>query len=65
MTTKNKKEEWRSLCELVTQEHDPQRLSELIGQLTKALDARSRATSANNNRRKPAPTTAPDPKSRK
>ena len=33
--------EWRKLCSQVAQETDPQRLSELVDQIIKALDART------------------------
>jgi hypothetical protein len=59
-----KKEEWRSLCELITHESDPQRLSELADQLLKELDARD-PNSAKNNGRKPISISAPARKSRK
>jgi hypothetical protein len=42
MTTKKEEEEWRKLFELVANEPDPQRLSELIEQLIKKLDSRRR-----------------------
>jgi hypothetical protein len=32
--------EWRKLCESIQDEQDPQRLSELVDQLLKALDDR-------------------------
>ena len=32
--------EWRNLCKKVADEPDPQRLSELVDQLIKVLDAR-------------------------
>jgi hypothetical protein len=35
--------EWRRLCQLVAAEPDPQRLSELVDQLLKKLDARREA----------------------
>jgi hypothetical protein len=35
--------EWRRLCQLVAEEADPQRLSELLDQLLKELDARREA----------------------
>jgi pheromone shutdown protein TraB len=35
--------EWRRLCQLVAVEPDPQRLSELLDQLLKELDARREA----------------------
>ena len=59
-----KKEEWRSLCELITHESDPQRLSELADQLLKELDAREKTNSAKNNGRKPVSGSAPARKSR-
>jgi hypothetical protein len=34
--------EWRRLCDLIASEPDPQRLSQLVDQLLKALDARRR-----------------------
>jgi len=37
-----KDQDWRKLCELVAREQDPQRLSELVEQLIKKLDARRR-----------------------
>ena len=36
----NGDKEWRRLCQLVAVEPDPQRLSELLDQLLKQLDAR-------------------------
>lgn len=38
-----KDQDWRKLCELVEREQNPQRLSELLDQLIKQLDARRRA----------------------
>jgi hypothetical protein len=35
--------EWRRLCQLAAKEYDPQRLSELVDQLIRALDARRNA----------------------
>jgi hypothetical protein len=35
--------EWRRLCQLVAEEPDPQRLSELVDQLLKELDSRREA----------------------
>jgi len=35
-------QEWRNLCQLVADEKDPKRLSKLLDQLIKALDARKR-----------------------
>lgn len=40
MTAKRRQEEWRKLCEMVAQERDPKRLSELIDQLIEKLDSR-------------------------
>jgi hypothetical protein len=37
-----KDQDWRKLCELVAGEQDPKRLSELVDQLIKKLDARRR-----------------------
>lgn len=37
-----KEQDWRKLCELVAREQDPQRLSGLLDQLVKKLDARRR-----------------------
>ena len=39
----NDDEEWRRLCEAVSHEPDPQRLSILVDQLIKKLDARAAA----------------------
>jgi hypothetical protein len=36
-------EEWRKLCNLVADEPDPKRLSELVDQLIEKLDARRQA----------------------
>ena len=70
MTTKGKKQDWRSLCELITHESDPKRLSELADRLLKELDAREQTVSKNNGkknngRRKPASGSATARKSRK
>jgi len=35
--------EWRRLCQLIVEEPDPRRLSELLDQLLKELDARREA----------------------
>jgi hypothetical protein len=43
---KEREEEWRKLCELVADEPDPQRLSELVDQLIEKLDARRQALGA-------------------
>jgi hypothetical protein len=40
MTTKDEKEEWHRLCELIAKEPDPRRLSELVEQLIKLMDSR-------------------------
>jgi hypothetical protein len=34
--------EWRKLCELITNERDPQQLSQLVDQLIETLDSRKR-----------------------
>jgi hypothetical protein len=71
MTTKKKKkkEQWRSLCELITNESDPQRLSELADKLIKELDAREQILRTKNNRpnnqQKMVSISAPARKSRK
>jgi len=39
--------EWRRLCRLVADEDDPRRLSELVDQLLKELDARREALREN------------------
>lgn len=39
--------EWRRLCELVTAESNPERLSRLIDQLLQELDARREALQEN------------------
>lgn len=38
---------WRRICEMVATESDPQRLSELVDQLLKELDARRQALREN------------------
>jgi hypothetical protein len=43
MTKKKKEKEWRKLCELVADEHDPHRLSKLVDQLIEKLDSRREA----------------------
>jgi len=71
MTTKRKKkkEQWRSLCELITNESDPQRLSELADKLIKELDAREQILRTKNNQpnnqQKMVSISAPARKSRK
>jgi len=71
MTTKRKKkkEQWRSLCELITNESDPQRLSELADKLIKELDAREQILRTKNNppnnQQKMVSISAPTRKSRK
>jgi hypothetical protein len=45
--------EWRHLCQLVSNESNPQRLSQLLDQLITALDARRQAL-LSSQRRKPA-----------
>ena len=62
---KKKKEEWRSLCELITNESDPQRLSELADKLIKELDAREQTLRTKNNQQKIVSISAPSRKSRK
>jgi hypothetical protein len=39
--------EWRTLCEAVANEHDPQRLVELVDELLKAMDKRREALREN------------------
>ena len=41
--------EWRRLCQLVADEDDPRRLSELVDQLLRELDARREALRENEN----------------
>jgi hypothetical protein len=43
--------EWRQLCQLAAGEHDPERLSEIVDQLLRALDARRRALNLEEQRR--------------
>jgi hypothetical protein len=50
MTIK-KEEEWRELCDRVSVESDPQRLSELVDELIGALDARKQALRKTGERR--------------
>jgi hypothetical protein len=64
-TKKEKKEEWRRLCELVVREPDPERLSQLVDQLIKELDARKQTLRRNGNRRKQVSGSATARKSRK
>ena len=57
MTTKKEPdkepdEEWRSLCELVARETDPQRLSKLIDELIKKLDDRRKTLHKSEAKRK-------------
>jgi hypothetical protein len=40
-----REEEWRELCDQVSVESDPQRLSELVDKLIGALDARKQVLS--------------------
>ncbi len=47
MTAIKKEEEWRKLCELVANEPDPQRVSELVDQLIEKLDAHKQALRSN------------------
>jgi hypothetical protein len=43
MSDEREDAEWQRLCKLVADERNPQRLSELIDQLIKALDAHRNA----------------------
>jgi hypothetical protein len=47
--------DWRKLCALVAEESNPQRLSELIDQLIKALNARRRELQGNGQRSNSVP----------
>jgi hypothetical protein len=47
--------DWRKLCALVAEESNPQRLSELIDQLIKALNVRRQELQGNGQRSKAAP----------
>lgn len=47
--------EWRQLCQLAAGEHDPERLSEIVDQLLRALDARRRALQSIEAQRRSAP----------
>jgi hypothetical protein len=40
MTARPEEQEWRKLCEMVANERDPKRLSQLIDQLIEKLDSR-------------------------
>jgi hypothetical protein len=44
---------WRKLCELVATESDPHRISQLLDQLLKELDARREALRGNENSTSP------------
>jgi hypothetical protein len=44
---------WRKLCELVATESDPRRISQLLDQLLKELDARREALRGNENSTSP------------
>lgn len=50
MTAIKKEEEWSKLCELVANEPDPQRVSELVDQLIEQLDAHKQALRSNKER---------------
>ena len=50
MTAIKKEEEWGKLCELVANEPDPQRVSELVDQLIEKLDAHKQAWRSNKER---------------
>ena len=52
-TKKEREEEWRSLCESVARETDPERLSKLIDELIKKLDARREALHKSEMQREP------------
>jgi hypothetical protein len=56
--------DWKKLCELVSKESDPQRLSELLEQLIEALDARRAAFESNSQPRRPSADSSPTEKSR-
>jgi hypothetical protein len=47
MFTRNQEKEWKELCELVANEQDPQKFTQLLDQLIRALDARGRSTGDN------------------
>jgi hypothetical protein len=47
--------DWRKLCALVAEENNPQRLSELIDQLIKALNVRRQELQGNGQGLKAAP----------
>jgi hypothetical protein len=46
--------QWQKLCKSVGEEHDPERLLELVDQLIEALSARSDALRGGTRPRKPA-----------
>jgi hypothetical protein len=47
MTTKSEEDqEWRELCALISREKDPQRLSQLVDNLIKAMDERKQRLGA-------------------
>jgi hypothetical protein len=50
MTTKKKEkeenQEWRDLCDLISKEKDPQRLSQLVDNLIRAMDERKQRLKA-------------------
>jgi hypothetical protein len=43
LMTNEKEEEWQKLCELIANELDPHRMSQLVDQLIKELDAHRQA----------------------
>ncbi len=47
-------QDWRKLCELVSREQDPQRLSGLLDQLVKKLDARRQELRSSDQQASPA-----------
>ena len=47
--------EWRRLCQLAAQEQDSQRLSEIVDDLIRALDARRQALQNSEQERKSVP----------
>jgi hypothetical protein len=56
----SEEEKWRQLCQLAANETDPQRLSELVDQLIRALDARRRAFYSSRQQQKHASSRAAD-----
>jgi len=41
MKDTNQPDDWRSLCELASEEEDPQKLMELVSKISRALEERS------------------------